>query len=66
MSAVAGRGAKMHEILVPLVSGGVRFFLGLFEFLGFLWDTDFCLTDGLFSAKTLVAVLSRMRRQKAS
>ena len=56
----------MHEILVPLVSGGVRFFLGLFEFLGFLWDTDFCLTDGLFSAKTLVAVRSRMRRRKAS
>lgn len=66
MSAVADRGAKMHEILVPLVSGVVRFFLGLFEFLGFLWETDFRLTDGLLSTKTLVAVRSRMRRQKAS
>ena len=56
----------MHEILVPLVSGVVRFFLGLFEFLGFLWETDFRLTDGLLSTKTLVAVRSRMRRQKAS
>ena len=56
----------MHETLVPLVAGIVRFFLGLFEFLGFLCETDFRLTDGFFSAETLVAVRRRMRHRKAS
>lgn len=54
----------MHEMLAPLISGVVRFFLGLCEFLGFLLETDFRLTDGFFSAETLVAVRNRMRRRK--
>lgn len=56
----------MHEILAPLVAGTIQFFLGLFEFLGVFWETDFCLADGFFSAKTLVAVRHRMRRRRAS
>jgi len=56
----------MHEILAPLISGVIRFFLGLCEFLGFLWETDFRLTDDLFSAETLVAVRNRLRRRWAS
>lgn len=54
----------MGEILAPFVLGAVRFFLGLFEFLGFLWETDFRLTNGLFSAETLVAVSHQVRRRK--
>jgi len=56
----------MHEILAPLVAGIIRFFLGLCEFLGFLWETDFSLTNGLFSAKTLTAVCHRVKRRRGA
>jgi len=56
----------MHEILAPLVSGVVRFFLGLFEFLGLICETDFRLTDGFFSAKTLTAVCHRVQRRRGA
>ena len=56
----------MNEILAPLVSGAIRFLLGLFEFLSFLLETDFRLTDGFFSAETFCALRSRVRRCKAS
>jgi hypothetical protein len=56
----------MHEILASLASGILRFVLGLCEFLGVVLETDFDLTGGLFSAKTLVAVRHRLRRRRAS
>ena len=56
----------MNEILVPLASGAIRFPLGLFEFSGFLLETDFRLAEGFFSAETFCALRSRVRRCKAS
>ncbi len=54
----------MSEILLHVGLGTIRFFIGLYELFGFLFEADFYLTDGLFSSKTLVAVRNRGRRQK--
>lgn len=56
----------MSEILLHLALGVFRFFIGLYELFGFLFEADFYLTNGLFSSKTLLATRNRLRRHKTA
>jgi len=59
-------GNKMSEILLHLAFGVFRFFIGLYELFGFLFEADFYLTNGLFSSKTLLALRDGVRRRRAA
>jgi len=54
----------MSEILLHLVLGALRFFIGLYELFGFLFEADFYLANGLFSSKALLAARDRLRRRR--
>lgn len=55
----------MSEILLHLGLAVVRFFIGLYEFFGFLFEADFWLTNGIFSSTALAAIRSRVRHRGA-
>jgi len=57
---------KMSEILLHLGLAIIRFFAGLYEFFGFLFEADFYLANGFFSSKTCVAIRERIRHQKVA
>jgi hypothetical protein len=52
----------MNEILLHVGIAMARFFLGLYEFFGFLFEADFYLADGFFSAKTLTTFREKIRQ----
>lgn len=56
----------MSEILLHLALGVLRFFIGLYELFGFLFEADFYLANGFFSSRTLLAVRDRVRRRRAA
>lgn len=55
----------MNELVLHLVLAVIRFFIGLYEFFGFLFEADFWLTNGFFSSKGLVAICRKFRHRKA-
>ncbi len=55
----------MNELLLHLCLAVVRFFIGLYEIFGCLFEADFWLTNGFFSSKGLVAIRRKFRHHKA-
>jgi len=55
---------NMSEILLHLGLGIIRFFVGLYELFGFLFEADFYLTNGFFNSKSLVAIRKKMWHRK--
>ena len=52
----------MNEILLHIGIAIPRFLLGLYEFFGFLFEADFCLANGFFSAKTVATFREKIRQ----
>jgi len=55
----------MSEILLHLALAGVRLFIGLYELVGFLFEADFWLTNGLLSSEALAVICRRIGRRRA-
>jgi hypothetical protein len=51
----------MNEILLHIGIAIARFFIGLYEIFGFLFEADFYLANGFFSAKTWVKVRQKIK-----